>query len=378
MRIVFLSHTHLGGTFVVGSHQLANELSRAGHRVAHVSTPLTPMHILLLRDVDVRRRFRQFLRPSISSAGVLSTVPMAILPWQAASRIAPLWRNYGRFSYPRIRSMLERHMSGPIDLVFIDQPRLVGLTKALNPRAILYRPTDLYFQMPGGSTVASAEALAIARSTTVVATSEAVARHVRTISPQKPTVVLPNGVELRHFASITAPPPEYAANSRKRAVYIGALDERFDVPTVRRLAESHPDVEIVLVGPPLAPELDTLRRLANVRLLGARPYAAIPAYMQHADVGLLPLSDHPANAGRSPMKLYEYGAAGLPVLARHTEEISRRREPFVFTYHDAPEAVDLLGRLVTEGWPAATSAAAASAHSWEAIAQRLIEVAGMK
>ncbi len=37
---------------------------------------------------------------------------------------------------------------------------------------------------------------------------------------------------------------------------------------------------------------------------------------------MLPLSEHPTNAGRSPMKLYEYLAAGLRVVARRTPALA--------------------------------------------------------
>ena len=50
-------------------------------------------------------------------------------------------------------------------------------------------------------------------------------------------------------------------------------------------------------------------------MLGPRPYADVPAYMQGLDVGLIPFRAHdPFVQGINPNKVYQYLAAGLPVL----------------------------------------------------------------
>jgi glycosyltransferase involved in cell wall biosynthesis len=82
-----------------------------------------------------------------------------------------------------------------------------------------------------------------------------------------------------------------------------------------------------------------LKGIRNLVLLGPRSYDLIPAFLQHADIGLLPLTSHPANAGRSPMKLYEYGAAGLYVVATATPELVRRSLPFVCLARDGSEFI---------------------------------------
>ena len=75
------------------------------------------------------------------------------------------------------------------------------------------------------------------------------------------------------------------------------------------------------------------------------------------------------------MKLYEYAAAGLPVLARYTPEIGRRRESFVFTYQDKSELTQLFKWLVMERPQTPLPATEVAKHSWETIATRLLEFA---
>jgi glycosyltransferase involved in cell wall biosynthesis len=126
----------------------------------------------------------------------------------------------------------------------------------------------------------------------------------------------------------------------------------------------------VLIGSGTAVAEIAASRLANVHLFGIRPYADLPTYLQHASAGLLPLNAHPANAGRSPMKFYEYAAAGLPIVASLTPELARRREPFVrfFDPQDPAKALDeVLAQL-----PIPEPALIAS-RDWSLIAQAILD-----
>jgi glycosyltransferase involved in cell wall biosynthesis len=160
-------------------------------------------------------------------------------------------------------------------------------------------------------------------------------------------MLLENGVEFDRFAAAAAPPPEYRDIPEPRAVYAGALDERFDAGLIHALA-ADPGIRIVLIGPASGAVVNALSDRPNVFLLGPRPYESLPAYLQHAQVGLLPLTAHPANEGRSPMKLFEYGAAGLPVVATATRELSRRALPFVILAKEPGRFVREVGSLVAD------------------------------
>ena len=53
----------------------------------------------------------------------------------------------------------------------------------------------------------------------------------------------------------------------------------------------------------------------NLVALGSVDYSKLPQILSQCAVGLLPMSDDASNAGRSPMKFFEYLAAGLPVVS---------------------------------------------------------------
>ncbi len=126
--------------------------------------------------------------------------------------------------------------------------------------------------------------------------------------------LVPNGVDVDHFRLPQPRPADLPPSPT--AVYVGTLhDERIDVPLVEDLARSS-GLTVVLVGPDaLSVASSRTLRLAGVRLLGPRPYAEVPAYLQHADVVIVPHVVTAFTESLDPIKAYECLAAGRPTVA---------------------------------------------------------------
>jgi glycosyltransferase involved in cell wall biosynthesis len=381
MDIVLASHTVIGGHFVVGSHHLARNFVAAGHRVIHLSTPITPAHLLRVRTSDIIRQRYLAWRGSwhAEMQEPANLVPMAPLPWRAARLLYRLGLNQLLWTVPSIKGLL-RHcgMTEP-DLLIIDQPYFAGLERLLRARTTLYRATDLYAEITGDPSCVAAEHQILNHVDGWIATSQPVFSHLQRLAPGKPSLLVENGVDVEHFSTAQALPSEYKGMAGPRLVYAGAIDKRFDTGAARALALAIPQASVILIGPVSDGADEALvqgGRLPNIHLLGPRPYNKLPAYCQHADAGLILMNYHPANGGRSPMKLYEYAAAGLPVVCRGTPEIARRAETFVFLYEDTdtvPETAAMaLGQRVHLG-PVLKSASVAA--SWAAKAQQISKFA---
>ncbi len=124
-----------------------------------------------------------------------------------------------------------------------------------------------------------------------------------------------------------APTPEPAAARRNGAAlaagYVGNLYRGRGGERLLELAGRLPEVEFHLVGP--EPEDLTRRRgaPANLRFHGFVPPAEVAAWCQRFDILLLPYGRRVAGAGgrtdiaafMSPMKLFEYMAAGAAIVA---------------------------------------------------------------
>ncbi len=136
---------------------------------------------------------------------------------------------------------------------------------------------------------------------------------------QQKTHLLRNGVNTELFASAlqeSSPlPPELEAISPPRIGYVGSIyPDWVDIELVYEIARRHPEWSFVLVGPKIRwhpPDQSP----ANLHLLGARPYQSLPDYLRGFDVCLIPFKDNPITWGASPLKLYEYLAAGRAVVS---------------------------------------------------------------
>lgn len=338
-RILFLSHTHVFGSFRVGSHHYARELARRGIDVVHLSTPISLAHWITGR---VNRSSAQSvpIGPYIDDDGVTHLVPRTALP-----------RPLGAF---RVSRELARHgIAQDFDTVLIDQPLLWDDTVPGIAGRLVYRPTDMY---PSGAKNARQRDI-LADADAVVATSAEVLRRLGPV--RVPTLVLENGVDAAHFA----PPPGRPAARPATCVYVGALDNRFDWGQFESWARTHANVRFVVAGP--ASGADHALP-PNVHFIGAYAYEHLPSLLHEARVGLLPLSDDPLNAGRSPMKLHEYLAAGLSVVARETPVIRADEGAGVFTYAEQGEAGAALDRALAVGDVNTAGQRRAESQSWQA------------
>jgi glycosyltransferase involved in cell wall biosynthesis len=128
--------------------------------------------------------------------------------------------------------------------------------------------------------------------------------------------VIPNGVDGEHFSRPCPRPRDLPP--APTAVYVGTLHEsRLDVELVIEVARSLSALSVVLVGPDALPTA-ARRRLSgepNIHLFGSRPYADVPAYLQHADVVLVPHRVTPFTESLDPIKAYECLAVETPVVA---------------------------------------------------------------
>lgn len=133
---------------------------------------------------------------------------------------------------------------------------------------------------------------------------------------KRDVTLVPNGVDVEHFQRRRPRPGDLP--SSPVAVYVGTLhDARLDIDLVLEVARSCPELQIVLVGPDSLAMASRERLVAadNVHLLGARPYESVPAYLQHADVIVVPHVVTPFTESLDPIKAYECAAVNTPTVA---------------------------------------------------------------
>ena len=175
--------------------------------------------------------------------------------------------------------------------------------------------------------------------------------------------------------------------------FVGTLKAWHDVPTliraVARLRETGREVRLLVVGDgperPRLDELATLEGLAGgVTFTGSVPYEQIPAHLGAMDVAVAPYRDVD-DFYFSPLKLVEYLAAGLPVVAAAVGDITHCVRPgetglLYPPGNDRALAEALAGLLDDPGLAARLALGGQdhvrAFHSWEQNAEAVIELAG--
>ena len=143
--------------------------------------------------------------------------------------------------------------------------------------------------------------------------------------PREKIVFVPNGVDAKAFSTTTPAPRE-----RLKLVYAGAHGPANGLEAVLQAAHllrEEPRVSFVLLGdgpakPALKAEAERLK-LTNLQLVDSISKAAMPAFLNDCDAGLMVLKDIPLfSFGVSPNKLFDYWAAALPVVCNVGGEVA--------------------------------------------------------
>jgi glycosyltransferase involved in cell wall biosynthesis len=135
---------------------------------------------------------------------------------------------------------------------------------------------------------------------------------------------VPSSVDIAHFAAARQGLPEpadQAGIAHPRLGFYGVIDERFDIELVRELASARPDWQIVLIGPVVKIDPNTLPRQANIHYLGGKQYDELPAYLAGWDVALMPFAINESTRYISPTKTPEYLAGGCPVVSTPIRDV---------------------------------------------------------
>ncbi len=132
---------------------------------------------------------------------------------------------------------------------------------------------------------------------------------------QRPVHVITNGVDVDHLRSPTDRPVDLP--SGRIVLYQGTLsDGRLDIGLCASLARGLAGrATLVLLGPnSLSRSAERELLDAGAVILGSRPYATMPAYLQHADVLVVPHQVIPFTESLDPIKAREFQSVGRPVV----------------------------------------------------------------
>jgi glycosyltransferase involved in cell wall biosynthesis len=322
----------------------ARDLRRIGRRLAGAMHPL--------REIDGLQVLSPLVLP-LHSNELLRTLNATLLRQYVTRAVAKL----------QLRS--------PLLWSFV--PQAEALIDVLSPSQVLYYIDDDHAAKAGidADSFLAAEARFARRADAVLASAPELATRMRALNDN--VHYAPNVADTRLFATaLEAGPvdPGVAALPGPRIVFVGAiLAAKIDIALVVELARSRPQWSFAFVGPigPGDPRTDVhaLTELPNVHLLGYRPYEQLPSVLRGADAAIVPYLLDGEMRSVFPMKIYEYLAAGRPVVATPLDTLAD--VPDVLGAATAGEFAARVQEAIAQDTPAARSARSqrAQAHSWE-------------
>jgi glycosyltransferase involved in cell wall biosynthesis len=356
-------------------HHLMSRLARE-NRVLFVESLGLRRPQLAGRDLArVWRRLLRGLAPPRAVDGLHVLSPL-VLPLHR-SRLA---RALNARLLPALVRRAARRLGLREPILWAYVPQAEVLIQALDPSLVVYHCVDDIAAQERIDTASfrAAEMRFAARADLVLASAPALAKRLRTISHN--VLDAPNVADTKLFSSALQRgrlDPGMAALPAPRIVFTGAIVAiKLDFPLLVELARLRPTWSFALVGPvgPGDPRTDVSALAAepNIHLLGHRTYGELPDVLRAADAGLIPYARNELTESIFPMKVYEYLAAGLPVIATPLPALAGIAE--VATAPDAQGIAGLLDEALASDSPErrAERSRTAASNSWE---RRLEEIA---
>jgi glycosyltransferase involved in cell wall biosynthesis len=378
--IVCLSSQEWRVDLPTNRQQIMVRAARRGHDVLFVETDsFLARHLgraLVRRDGSLWRRLA---RPEEAVPGVSVRKAPNLLPWGK------------RFRFPNAVNraltafVLRRHArrSPKPVVLWIYDPTLADLAGESGEAFAVYDCVDDYVEQNGGDArrralLAAGDERAAARSRLVFATSRSM--YDRQLRRNDNTYLVPNGGDYEHFRAAADPgvgAPETQVLRKPVIGFAGNLTaKKVDFELLQDLAAARAWT-LLLVGPvrrDAEGAVARLRERPNVVWLGERRYADLPRYVAAFDVALIPYVENEYTRSCVPLKLYEYLAAGKPVVASGVPELADM-EPDVVVADRASFVCSVENALeLRSDADSERRLALASRNTWEARTGRLLEL----
>lgn len=315
-RIILLSTSYWDSPLKFRRHKLAEIASKRDIQTIYVNPIFTILSFI--QDEDCRKCFWDFFKPPKKVNDNLRIITMPpLLPFQKKY----LWIRKINFAISSF--ILKIYIRPQIDDQFICySPEDVYRTpKNTKP---VYEIVDEHKEYPWNlkykNEIEEMELSLIKKCKWISTTS----KHLYGIKKRytENIILTPNGVDYNLFSQ---PKGEISEKDlpENYILYTGALMEWFDYDLVNSIADENKNWTIVLIGPKnSAYSLDK----PNIIHLGTKKQTDLPKYISKAKVCIIPFLTNDLIKGVNPLKLYEYLAAGRPVVSTMLPDVAALAE----------------------------------------------------
>jgi len=295
-----------------------------GFRVLYVETQVHWVTYLL----ELKSRFRRlvaFLKgPRSVQENLWVITPPLILPFfQMNTLICKI--NSRLLSWFLRRQLRKLSFNDPV--IYSYAPFSGYLMKYLNTTRKLYECVDEFAINKGlvrRKTVERQERDTISQCKAVIVTAPFLFERKRSAGSK--TVLIPNAVDADHYRKTNLGriiPAAVLSKLPKPIVgFVGAVAYWIDLELIGYLSKKLPSYSFVFVGP-VSVNVRKLSGFSNIQFLGRKPYDDLPSYLSGIDICMNPYVLDDVASGCSPLKLYEYMAAGKPIVSVRMPEAEK-------------------------------------------------------
>lgn len=318
--------------------ELIGAFARAGHRVTLAAQTLikTPIH----EPARIRARIVH-----IPSGPAVETTERALKDFNRRFGIeSSLPGEVRRIAYNDVfyRELKRRFLKHKPDFIYeraslyatagvqlaakLKVPHIVELNAPLTLEQSTYRATGM------AELAKKVERWMLTRADAVLVVSTALAEHVRSLGISAKNIhIIPNGVNPELFCSNARQSITNDGDPRPILGFVGSLRPWHGVEVLprllSRLSRKYPNVRMIVVGDgQLRGELERefrKRKLSKmVSFTGALLHDEVPDWIRRFDIALAPYPKHDHDFYFSPLKLFEYMACGIAVVASGVGQIS--------------------------------------------------------
>jgi glycosyltransferase involved in cell wall biosynthesis len=326
------------------ARDLWTDVPRCRHHVLSRLAPSSRVLFVSPPPTQIRDAARKLRQGGLSETGLAQVSPELFTfvppPWLPYSNRPALNRALEGLRASYLRHLLSRlGMHQPI--LYVWHPAFIDMVERFDAPLVIYHCYDEYGAFRGANKeeIKAQEARLLKRADLVFTVSPGLRERRLELNPN--TYVVRNGVDADYFAKAQAPETVVAADIASiRRPIIGCISrivpEYFDAALLREVFRKRPEWSLVVIGPENPPQVsggEDLQRLKaepNVHFLGMRPFESLPSYLKAMDVCTIPYRVTGNTEVADPLKLYEYLAAGKPIVSVPREFADDVR-PFVYT-----------------------------------------------
>lgn len=325
LDIICVASIEWGHTWERHQH-IMSRFAQDGHRVLFVETPGIRMPSLKNTSDRSRivNRIRDFLGqlllgPHRINEGLHVFSPILIPAHGPMIRVLNRWAMTFYLRWMALRLGLKQ----PVYWTYVPLDVCVAQLKALHPRAVVYDCVEEIERNPNApADIRETEGRLLAEADVTFVDARTL---LESKGPRAKRILqVPAGVEVDLYdAQIDEGrpvAPEVAELPGPVIGYIGNIHYWVDLDLLAAIARLRPDWTFAMVGPILV-DVSAFEALPNVRFLGGKPFASLPSFAAGFDAAIIPYKIHEYTRNVFPTKMFEYMAAGCPVVSSPLREV---------------------------------------------------------